>query len=118
MQELKLSGTNKPGYSAPTAPQDAVELLNAVIDTIADAVYIKDQDGRYLMMNRAGAAVFGLDPDQVVGKYDYEVFPSEAIAAVRADDQEIFKSGEGKRTEYAIPTRTGTRIMDTIKSPY
>jgi len=39
--------------------------------------FIKDVDGKYLFVNKAFGDVFGLDPQEVIGKDDYFVFPPE-----------------------------------------
>src|SRR5208283_2043823 len=51
-------------------------LLRAVIDNIPDQVFLKDRDGRFLVVNQALAHWAGAaDPDELVGKSDLDYFP-------------------------------------------
>jgi signal transduction histidine kinase len=42
-------------------------MLRSVIDGIADPIYVKDAEGRYLLVNPAAASATGLRPDQILG---------------------------------------------------
>jgi diguanylate cyclase (GGDEF)-like protein/PAS domain S-box-containing protein len=81
------------------------------------AVYVKDLDGRYLMANAAGAAVLGLEPDQLVGKTDQEVFPEQA-AMIREIDEAVVADGVSRTYEDATVDGDGeTRVYLTTKAP-
>jgi len=54
-------------------------MLRSVIDGIADPVYAKDAEGRYLLVNPAAASA-GLRPDQVLGSTDAELLPGPVAA--------------------------------------
>jgi len=52
----------------------------AVLDALLpahDAVYVKDREGRYLMVNATGAANLGYAPGELVGRTDIEVFAGQ-----------------------------------------
>ena len=53
-------------------------LLNAVVEGTADAIFVKDFQGRYLMINAAGARFLGKAVDEVIGKDDRVVSPDTA----------------------------------------
>jgi PAS domain S-box-containing protein len=42
-------------------------MLRSDIDRIADPIYVKDPEGRYLLVNPAAASATGLRPDQILG---------------------------------------------------
>ncbi|HOO85286.1 MAG TPA: PAS domain S-box protein, partial [Prolixibacteraceae bacterium] len=53
-------------------------LINAVIQNIPDAVYMKDKQGRKLIANNADVENCGFDSlDEIIGKNDFELFPQE-----------------------------------------
>ena len=56
--------------------------------------YIKDADGRMLYYNRRFAEVFGITPEQWLGKLDDENFPAEKAAIYRAHDLEVLADRE------------------------
>jgi PAS domain S-box-containing protein len=73
--------------------------LNALVENTSEAIYIKDRDGRYRLMNRAAADLFGLDTESAVGTRDEELFDAESAAEIRDHDARILDSGEVIRTE-------------------
>ncbi|HUJ76658.1 MAG TPA: PAS domain-containing protein, partial [bacterium] len=71
-------------------------LLRAVFDTIPHAMFVKDPDSVYLMVNGAQARLFGLKPEQMVGMPTRQlpgVTPQTIESWIR-DDQAVLQSGE------------------------
>lgn len=67
-------------------------LINALPETL---IFIKDRDGRYLMANRAMLAAMGRPNDgSVLGKTDYDFYPSEVADRYHAEDMHILTTGE------------------------
>jgi PAS domain S-box-containing protein len=70
-------------------------LLHTLLDHLPDAIYFKDSAGRFIRVNRATAALLGLDdPAQAVGKTHFDFFPEANARATAADDQEIMRTGK------------------------
>ncbi len=46
--------------------------LEALVNSIPDLVWMKDQDGRYLYCNRRFEEFFGAKHDEIIGKTDYD----------------------------------------------
>ena len=68
--------------------------LKTLMDNLPDNIYFKDRESRFITVNRAAVAWFGLeDPADVLGKTDADLFaPAHAQAAFR-DEQEIVRTG-------------------------
>jgi len=66
-----------------TAQARVVEMLVSETD---DAIFTKDLQGRYLTINRAGAAAVGRPAEEILGRTDFELMPAED--AVRATDSD------------------------------
>ncbi len=49
------------------------ELMRAIIEGTSDAIYVKDIDGRYMMINSAGAELFGLRVEDILLRTDSEL---------------------------------------------
>src|SRR5215471_3650833 len=61
-------------------------LLRSVIEGTSEAIYLKDAEGRYVLMNHAGARFVGRAPEEIVGKTARELFlPVEAEAVFKMD---------------------------------
>jgi PAS domain S-box-containing protein len=52
--------------------------MKTLMDTLPDPIYFKDQESRFLRINKAQAEVFGLgDAGQAIGKTDFDFFTEE-----------------------------------------
>jgi PAS domain S-box-containing protein len=71
-------------------------LLKTLMDNLPDAIYFKDTDSRFIRTNKAHAERwFGLsDPEQAVGKTDFDFFSEEHAQQAYADEQEIVRTGQ------------------------
>jgi phosphoserine phosphatase RsbU/P len=70
-------------------------LLKTLMDNLPDHIYFKDRESRFIAVNRAMAALFGLeDPAEVLGKTDADLFASEHAQAALRDEQEILRTGQ------------------------
>lgn len=69
-------------------------LLRTLIDNLPDSIYIKDTAGRHLLANRAAVQGTNYTLEQMLGKTDLELYPSEIASRWYADDMAIIQSGE------------------------
>jgi PAS domain S-box-containing protein len=65
--------------------------MQALIDTIPNAIFYKGEHTRFLGCNRAYEVFFGIDRDQLIGKrvLDLEYLPKEARLAYQAEDERL-----------------------------
>lgn len=94
------------------------ELLRAVAEGTTDGVWVKDRNGRYLMINSAGARSVNRPPEEVIGKDDTEIFDHETARKVREDDRTVMETGEAFVFDYTIPTSNGLVTHIASRSPY
>ena len=67
---------------------NSYDILQAVIEATPDAIFVKDLDGRYVLVNEAFARFIGKSTVDIVGKNDFELYPEEdARNFVEADRQ-------------------------------
>jgi PAS domain S-box-containing protein len=93
--------------------------LRALIDSFPFLVWLKDEQSRFLAVNRPFAEACGSGlPERVVGKTDLDVWPREIAEAYRADDRGVLESGLPKNVEEPIAL-SGKEIawFETYKSP-
>jgi PAS domain S-box-containing protein len=70
-------------------------LLQALMDAIPGAIYFKDIQSRFILVNQSQAALLGLTgPEDAIGKTDSDFFTSELTEAALADEQRVMASGE------------------------
>ncbi|WNG24682.1 PAS domain-containing protein [Cystobacter fuscus] len=65
------------------------ELFQRVIHCAPDAIFAKDLDGRYTLINPVGASAMGASPADIIGHDDQDIFLPEDASATRAHDQEV-----------------------------
>ncbi len=53
---------------------ERARFLRAVVEGTSDAVFVKDRDGKYLLVNTAGAQFIGKQVSEVLGRVDRELF--------------------------------------------
>jgi PAS domain S-box-containing protein len=93
------------------------QLLRAISDGTPDAVYVKDADGRYAFINRAGAAFAERPIDQIVGRTDFELFPEPAAKMTREHDQRAMAASGPITYEDSADRRTTRRTFLVTKGP-
>ena len=75
--------------------EDALFLLETLMDNVPDAIYFKNLDSRFTRVNRYAAARFGVaSPALAVGRTDFDFFTSEHAQQALSDEQEIIRSGQ------------------------
>ena len=92
----------------------------AILDALLPAqhtVYVKDRNGRFLMVNAAGAAILGRKPEDLVGLTDREVVPGELGERIRRTDLEIMASGEPRTVEEPVIVGGELRTFLSTKAP-
>ncbi len=71
------------------------DLLQNVIDSLPDPIYIKDVESRFLLNNAACARLLGAThPNDLIHKTDFDCFPKEFAERYFADEQRVIQSGQ------------------------
>ena len=69
--------------------------LRTLLDSIPDSIYIRDRDGKYIVVNRALADLVGADdPQDVTGKSPYDFFTDEKAKSFIAEDAKVMDAGD------------------------
>jgi PAS domain S-box-containing protein len=103
---------------AEAAVKRSAELLKAVADGTTDAVYVKDREGKYLLMNEAAAQFVGRRVEEVLGKDDTLLFDPIGARRIMAEAQFIMQSEQASTTEEVLTAAGVTRIYHTTQAPY
>ncbi len=92
--------------------------LRAATEGTTDAIFVKDRQGRYLLMNTPGANLLGKSVTEVIGKDDTGLFPSEQARQIMEVDRWVMLAGEAKTSEEAWTVQGMNRTYLTTKGPY
>ena len=98
------------------ADEDAQRLLQ-VIDNTSAVIYMRDRDGRYLLVNRRYEELFGVKREEIVGMSDFDLFPADVAAEFRANDLKALARGAAIQFEETAPHHDGPHAYITVKYP-
>jgi PAS domain S-box-containing protein len=113
----RLLGLSESLAKQNTEIDRAREQLRSILDATTAVIYLKDTEGRYLFVNRQFQQVFGLAPEQVLGKLDAEVAPGPIAEALRSNDLQVLEARTPHEVEETIPCADGLRTYISLKFP-
>jgi PAS domain S-box-containing protein len=80
-------------------------------------IYIKDCDGRFLLLNRAFEQAFNVSSTDLVGKTDYDLLPPDMASTYLRNDQEVLTSGKPLVFEETILIANEVHTVLSVKVP-
>jgi PAS domain S-box-containing protein len=93
-------------------------LLRSIVNSTSDAVYVKDLEGRYLLLNAAAEAFVGKPAAEVLGRDDTILFPTEEAEMVMRNDRAAMAASSPMMVEERVTTASGERATFlTTKGP-
>jgi len=91
--------------------------LQEVLDHALAAIYLRDAEGRYLLINRRWEEVAGRPAAEVVGKKIDDIMPAELAEVLIAHDREVLVSGKSLLFEEVAPLEDGLHTYISVKFP-
>jgi rsbT co-antagonist protein RsbR len=77
----------------------SLDLLQAAIDALPDALFIKDLDHRWIALNQAFCRLVGHPYAAMLGRSDKDFWPADQAELFWRADDEVFQSGQPKENE-------------------
>ena len=102
---------------AQRALTESEERLRAVFDYSPITIDLKDTHGGYLLVNRNYAAQHGKTVESVAGTHTSDIYPAQALKAIRAHEIAVFESGKAIEREYRIKRNGNERTQLVVKFP-
>jgi len=93
------------------------QMILTLVDNSSDAIYIKDLEGRYLLVNRETARIAGKTVDEILNYDDTEIFPPEQAENIRANDSRVIAENKTSTLEETLTTVDGERTFLATKGP-
>jgi PAS domain S-box-containing protein len=91
--------------------------LHAILDNSATIIFLKDMQGRYLLINKRFEEVFHVTKEDVLGRTDYEIFPPELAQRFQANDRAVLAAGKPLSVEEYAPHDDGLHAYISTKFP-
>ena len=93
------------------------EHLELLLDNIYTGTFIKDASGKYLYYSKPLCKFLGKSQEEVIGRYDEEIFPESIAENFKATDKTVIKSKVGKLCQDKINLFGKEMIYETYKLP-
>ncbi len=90
------------------ALEESRMLLESVIGSTPDAIYVKDPAGRYLLFNHGAELVTGKNAPDVLGRDDTFLFPAEEAKTVMDGDRAVMDGGVAVNYDEHVTASDGT----------
>jgi PAS domain S-box-containing protein len=97
--------------------RQAEEHIRAILEYSPNWIFLKDTEGRYLLVNREIERVFGISQEQIRGKTDSEIFPPEQAPEYRANDLKVLRAGLAMEFEETALLEDGPHTSIVHKFP-
>jgi PAS domain S-box-containing protein len=114
----RLVLTQKEQDRSAEALRQSHRLLHSIMEGANEVVFVKDLQGRYLMINTPGAEMLGRTVAQVIGKTDSDLFPPNTADPIREADAQVIQSRKAITYELTMHLPEAVRYFLSTKSPY
>jgi PAS domain S-box-containing protein len=91
--------------------------LQDIIDNASTVIYLKDLQGRYILINRRFQILFNVFRKEVLGKTDSEVFPPDLAEMLWEHDRQVISEELPKEFEETISQGAEAKTFLSIKFP-
>jgi diguanylate cyclase (GGDEF)-like protein/PAS domain S-box-containing protein len=90
----------------------------AILDNIPNIAWLKDRRGKYAAVNEPFGKAFGVAPEDLVGKNDYDIYPRELAIKYEKDSREVMATGTRTYFEESIVDQEGkVQYVEKIETP-
>lgn len=91
--------------------------LQALMDNTTSVVYMKDLEGRLMLINYKFATLFDQTPEEMLGLTDFDYLPSEVAEHTRTNDQVVIEECSPIKFEEQVPDHGQVKTYLSVKFP-
>jgi PAS domain S-box-containing protein len=102
---------------AEAALRSTKNQLQAILDHSPAVIFVKDMEGRYLLINRRYEELHHLSPDEVMGKTDDDLFDRDTADGLQSNDRKVLQTGCPLSLEETVPVDNGVLTVISTKFP-
>ncbi|MCA9537534.1 MAG: response regulator [Myxococcales bacterium] len=100
---------------AQAAQQQAETFLSSIIEAIADPIFVKDDQHRFVLLNGPMCDFLGHPRERLIGRSDYDFFPKEEADVFWQKDDEVFRDGGVVINEERLTDAAGVQHVIVTK---
>ncbi|MBI5439203.1 MAG: MASE1 domain-containing protein [Nitrosomonadales bacterium] len=102
---------------AETALQESEWRLRGIMNNASAVIFLKDADGRYLLVNAQYEKLFHISNAAIQGRTDHDIFPKDMADAFIEADEEVTRSGQPIEVEERVSQDDGIHTYISVKFP-
>jgi len=110
---IQEAGEKQKRKQAEIASDQHRILMKELTDQTWAAIWVKDEAGKHIFINKKYKTLFGLVNQEVIGKTNYELFEGETARQFTESDQKVFISNESAVFEEWITAGNEKRYFKT-----
>lgn len=84
---------------AEEAVRESEEKHRTLVESAKDYIFMIDKDNKVLSLNKAGAFLFRTQPEKIIGKSIFELFPNEIATRYSVNLKKVFKTNKSSSHE-------------------
>lgn len=97
---------------------DSEAKLQAILNYSPSVIYVKDLQGKHILVNQAFLDCAKCKADDILGKTDKAIFPPEMANVIMANDQQLIESGGRLQFEETVLSDGEKRHFYRISLPF
>ena len=94
-----------------------VEAFQVILDNVPAPIYLKDVEGKYILVNRKYEYLSDVTLEMIKGKTDFDIFPAPVAELFRSQDEEVKKKKTPLEFEETLSLIDGEYTFITLKFP-
>jgi PAS domain S-box-containing protein len=102
---------------AEQAARDATSILQSLVDGAPTPIYLVDEVGRFVLVNRAFETAFGSSRDHLVGRTALDAIAGATAGSIVERDRRCLADRTVQETEEVLPGPAGPRTFVSIRYP-
>ncbi len=114
----RLVFTQREQDRSSEALRQSESLVRSIIEGANEVIFLKDLQGRYVMINTPGATMIGRTVAGTLGKTDADIFPAETAEAIKKVDTQVMQTHKPFTYELDMQMPGGIRHFLSTKSPH
>jgi diguanylate cyclase (GGDEF)-like protein/PAS domain S-box-containing protein len=97
---------------------EVIRQQQVILDNIPNIAWLKDRRGKYVAVNDPFGKAFGVAPEDLVGKNDYDIYPPELAMKYEKDSREVMVTGTRTYFEESSIDQDGKiQYLEKIETP-
>ncbi len=112
---LSLKGNLSDLKSAERILNEQKIRLQTILDAIPDFISLQNHEGRYISVNRAFCTMLAKQQDQIVGRFNTDLFSDQLAWQYNLEDQQILESGGSLVKENKFFQNKDTKWLHVVK---